>query len=150
MLAALFGIFFLTVASGAALTASRTTSAWFDASISPLAYGVFMIGYLIILIAIALFGAIQQRTAGGSQSLSILAGPALVVALFIGAAGILLPASQGYLQAHYQLNTGVILTMSYSWIGVAFYFAIAVGMVLQQKKEAAPQSPGTQAARHKI
>ncbi|MDX1534768.1 MAG: hypothetical protein R3291_04035, partial [Thermoplasmata archaeon] len=56
-----------------------------------------------------------------------LAGPALVAVVFMAISAILLPAVDIYLISSFQLNTTVILALSYSWAGLgAFTLASAL------------------------
>jgi hypothetical protein len=137
ILSAVFGIYFITVASGAILVASGTTYPWYDGSTSTMSYGIFMVAYVLILSAVVAFSAIVSPTRPGTNvSLSVLIGPVVVAAIYLGIAGICFPAAGGWLQTSFQLNTAVLLAMSYSWFGLAFFFALAVGNVLQQRAEA--------------
>lgn len=61
-----------------------------------------------------------------------IAGPAAVAALFVGLSGILLPATEGMLQSLHQLNTTMILAMSYGWIGLAAYAILSVVALLRR------------------
>jgi len=127
-----FGLYLITIASGSILVASGTTAPWFDTSTSYLVYGVFLVAYLILLVAIAVFGTMQRHVKGANPSLVILAGPALVAAVYVGVAGIMFPAAGGFLQTNFRMNTAALLTLSYSWLGLALYFAAAIGYVFQQ------------------
>lgn len=149
-ISALFGLYFITVASGAILVASGTPAPWFDPSTSSLVYGLFLVTYLILLVAIAIFGSIQRRTKGANPSLSILAGPAIVAALYIGVAAIMLPAAAGFLQTNFRMNTAAILTLTYSWLGLAFYFAAAIGVVFQQQAASTTPVPKTDILREEL
>jgi hypothetical protein len=43
------------------------------------------------------------------------AGPLIMFLIFIGISGAMLPATGGFAQEHYQLNTGLILFLGYGW-----------------------------------
>jgi hypothetical protein len=43
------------------------------------------------------------------------AGPLIMFLIFIAISGAMLPATGGFAQQHYQLNTGLILFLSYGW-----------------------------------
>ena len=132
---AVFSIYFITVVSAAILVASGTTGPWYDAQVSIIAYSLYLVTYLLILIAVVLVGARLRRARGPSPSLTVLIGPAIVAAMYVGLASMLLPAG-GFLQANFRLNTAALLAMGYSWFGLAFYFAVAVALLLRQKRPA--------------
>jgi hypothetical protein len=142
-ISALFGLYFITIVSGSILVASGTTGPWFDVSTSFFVYGLFLVTYLILLVAIGLFGSMQRRIKGANPSLVVLAGPAIVAALYVGVASIMFPAAGGFLVTNFRMNTAAILTLSYSWLGLAFYFAAAIGHVFQQRQPL--PVPGTMA-----
>ena len=121
--------------------ASGTTAPWYDTEVSLITYSVYLVTYLIILIAVAVLGATLRPARGPKPSLTILIGPAIVAALYVGLASMLLPGAGGFLQANFRLNTAAILAMGYSWFGLAFYFAAAVSQVLQQKRGSAAPEP---------
>ncbi|MFQ5908148.1 MAG: hypothetical protein ACE5JE_04880 [Thermoplasmata archaeon] len=59
------------------------------------------------------------------SSFAWLAGPALVAVVFMAFSAILLPAVDIYLVSDFQLNTMVILAMSYSWGGLGVYALVS-------------------------
>ncbi len=143
VITAIFGVYFVTVVSGAILVATRTDVAWYDAPTSSADYAIYLFAYLVLLIAIPIFASMQRSAHGRSAPLNILAGPAIVAAVYVGIASMLLPGAGGMLQSNFRLNTAVILSLAYSWIGLALYFAVAVGHVLQERPvpSARPPSP---------
>lgn len=143
---AVFSIYFITVVSGAILVASGTTAPWYDTQISLIAYSVYLVTYLIILIAVVVVGARLRPARGPSPSLTVLIGPAIVAAMYLGLASMFLPAG-GFLQANFRLNTAALLAMAYSWFGLAFYFAVAVALLLQQNRPALAPQPHAKSVR---
>lgn len=136
VLTAAFVIYFATVVSGAILVASGTTGPWYDAATSFTSYAIFLLAYLVILVAIPILGAVGRRANGDNHPLTVLAGPALVAAACAGVAAIFLPAAGGFLQTNFRLNTATLLSMAYSWAGLVIYFAVAAGLVLRPKRPA--------------
>lgn len=68
----------------------------------------------------------------GPSSFVALAGPSLVAVAFVALSSMLLPAVGGFLvTTDYQLNTGVILSISYSWLGLILYALLSVYLVLR-------------------
>jgi len=51
----------------------------------------------------------------GSRVWSAVIGPICMGGLFLGIAGAMLPGSEGFAQAHYMLNTALILFLGYAW-----------------------------------
>lgn len=133
VISAIFGVYFVTVVSGSILVASGTSGAWYDAQVSSVAYGFYLVTYLTLLLAISLMAVTLRRGKGPHPSLAVLAGPAIAAALYAGVASILLPGFGG----NYRLNTAALLALAYSWMGVALYFAVSVSHVLQAERVAA-------------
>ncbi len=146
VISAIFGIYFVTIASGSILVASGTSGAWYDAGVSSLAYGIYLITYVALLLAISLMAIALRRGKGPHPSLAMLAGPAIVAAVYAGVASILLPGIGG----NYRLNTAAILTLAYSWIGLALYLAAAIGHILQEERAEAEQSSSTDKREEKV
>lgn len=65
------------------------------------------------------------RVPPSPSSFAWLAGPALVAVIFMAFSAILLPAVDIYLISDFQLNTMVILAMSYSWAGLGVYALVS-------------------------
>ncbi|MEE8199363.1 MAG: hypothetical protein V3R48_06585 [Thermoplasmata archaeon] len=63
------------------------------------------------------------------SSFAWLAGPALVAVVFMAVSAILLPAIDIYLVADFQLNTTVILALSYSWAGLGAYTLVSAALL---------------------
>ena len=131
LLAGVFGVYFLVVAVGAWLTANGTGGAWFAAEASYWSYAMFLLTFLIVLVLAPILGAIRRGANPSGSPTRALAGPALVAALFAGIAASMLPASGGFLQANFKLNTALILMMAWSWIGLAFYWAASSSVAMR-------------------
>jgi hypothetical protein len=59
----------------------------------------------------------------------LMTGPILVLLSFAALSGMMLPGSEGFAEAHYQLNTTLILFLGYSWwILLAWTVAALVGI----------------------
>ena len=123
LLGTAFGAYFGIVAAASWFTASGTTSAWFGEETSYWSYGMFLLTFLLILGLAPILGAIRNRANPTWSPVKGLGGPAAIAALFAGIAAAMLPGSSGFLQADFRLNTTLILTMSWSWFGLAFYRA---------------------------
>lgn len=54
------------------------------------------------------------------------AGPALYATVYVAIAAMLLPGVGGFLETNYQLNTGVILFLSYGWLGLVLYAFLSI------------------------
>lgn len=145
VVSAVFGIYFITVASGSILAASRSPGSWYDAQVSALAFGFYLVTYLALLVAISLVAIVLRRGKGAQPSLAMLAGPAIVAAVCAGVASILLPGTPNG-----TLNTAAILALAYSWLGLALYFAAAVGHVLQEERAAAGPPSSAEKGRVKV
>ncbi len=66
---------------------------------------------------------------------AFLLGPGLVAALILGVSGMMLPGADGFAQYNYQLNTALILGISYAWIGVGAYVAATVYALASRGKK---------------
>lgn len=133
-ISAAFGVYFITILSFAIFAAAATSGPWFGSSASFVSYAVYLVAYLIVLIALPFFGLLLRRGSETGTSLGVLIGPMLVAACFVGAAAIMLPASDGFAQANFRLNTAVILTISYSSIGVALYAVAGFAFLYAQRR----------------
>ena len=69
--------------------------------------------------------------ATGPSSFVALAGPAFVSVVFVALSSALLPAVTGFLIQAYELNTAVILSLSYGWLGLILYSFLSVYYVLR-------------------
>ncbi len=71
------------------------------------------------------------ETSRDPSSFIALAGPAIVAIGYLAISAILLPGAGGFLIANYQLNTAVILGLSYGWPGLGLYVLLATYMMLR-------------------
>ncbi|MFQ5919560.1 MAG: hypothetical protein ACE5I4_05885 [Thermoplasmata archaeon] len=76
--------------------------------------------------------------APGPSSFAWLAGPALVAVVFMAISAILLPAVDIYLVSDFQLNTTVILALSYSWAGLGVYTLVSAVLLWKGWAEQRP------------
>ena len=67
------------------------------------------------------------------------AGPLVLFLAFISISGAMLPGSGAFAQAHYQLNTGLILFLSYGW---PFLVAWAIASIALLQTLVRPRSAG--------
>ena len=67
----------------------------------------------------------QQR----AQVRGYAAGPVLVGLVFLAAAGAMLPGSNGFAATHYQLNTALVLLLSYGLAPLLAWTVIALGLL---------------------
>ena len=67
----------------------------------------------------------------GPSSFVALAGPSLAAVSFVAMASMLLPAVGGFLVTSYMLNTAIILSLSYGWLGLILYSLLSVYFVLR-------------------
>lgn len=74
----------------------------------------------------------QARQAKVRRVTMTLLGPSLGAAIFGGLALALLPGAEGFLQASFQLNTFVLLTLAYGWIGLIAYSIASVLLASSQ------------------
>ncbi len=74
---------------------------------------------------------LRLDTVFDSGSFIALAGPAIVAIGYLAISAILLPGAGSFLTANYQLNTAVILGLSYGWPGLGLYVLLAVYMMLR-------------------
>jgi hypothetical protein len=58
-----------------------------------------------------------------------LVGPSIVAAAYVAIAAMLLPGVTGFLEANYTFNTGVILFLSYGWLGLVLYTISSIYLV---------------------
>jgi hypothetical protein len=58
-----------------------------------------------------------------------LVGPSIAAAAYVAIAAMLLPGVSGFLEANYTLNTGVILFLSYGWLGLILYTISSIYLV---------------------
>lgn len=123
----------MAVISGALLVASTSTGPWYSIEASFWSYSVYLITYLIILIAIPMIAAMRTGGNPHGRSLRALAGPSIIAAIFASVAAVMLPASEGFLQSNFQLNTALILILSYSWIGLAGYLTGSMINVFRER-----------------
>jgi hypothetical protein len=54
------------------------------------------------------------------------AGPALYATVYVAIAAMLLPGVAGFLEHNFALNTGVILFLSYGWLGLVLYAFLSI------------------------
>lgn len=64
---------------------------------------------------------------------SYFAGPALVAIGAIGISAAMLPGSDAFLQSHFELNTGLLLGLGYSFVGIAAYVAASFLLLVRNK-----------------
>jgi hypothetical protein len=73
------------------------------------------------------------------------AGPLVMLLIFIAISGAMLPASGGFAQTHFQLNTGLILFLGYGWPFLAAWTLAAIAVlniaVRIEANEPAPRTP---------
>jgi len=69
----------------------------------------------------------------GSRVWGAVAGPMAIGAVFLGIAGAMLPGSDGFAAAHYQLNTAVILFLGYGWPFLVTWAAVSLGLARIQE-----------------
>ncbi len=74
---------------------------------------------------------LRLDTVFDSSSFIALAGPAIVAIGYLAISAILLPSAGFFLTTNYQLNTAVILGLSYGWPGLGLYVLLAVHMMLR-------------------
>jgi hypothetical protein len=75
-------------------------------------------------------------------------GPLVMFLIFIAISGAMLPATGGFAQAHYQLNTGLILFLGYGWpFLVAWTLAAIAVLNLTTRIEASQPTERTPEAR---
>ncbi len=68
----------------------------------------------------------------GPGTFAWLGGPAVVAVIFMAVSAILLPAVDIFLLADFQLNTTVILALSYSWAGLGAYALVPAALLYKQ------------------
>ena len=68
----------------------------------------------------------EARRAKVRRVTMTLLGPSLGAAVFGGLSLALLPGAEGFLQTSFQLNTFVLLTLAYGWIGLIAYSIASV------------------------
>ena len=132
VLAAVFGTYFVIVLVLAWTTANRTTFAWYGPEASFWSYSMFLLTFLIVLGLAPILGSVR-RAGNPGPSRRALAGPAIVAGIFVTISAAMLPAvgADGFLQTNYKLNTALILTMAYSWLGLAFYWAASSAVAMR-------------------
>ncbi len=64
----------------------------------------------------------------GSRVWSAVVGPIAMAGLFLGIAGAMLPGSEGFAEAHYVLNTALILFLGYGWPFLVAWTATCFGL----------------------
>ena len=62
-------------------------------------------------------------------SFMALLGPSVVAVVYVAIAAMLLPGVAGFLEANYTFNTGVILFLSYGWLGLVLYTISSIYLV---------------------
>lgn len=70
-------------------------------------------------------------------SFPTLAGPLVVAALYVAIAAMMLPGVSGFLEANFVLNTFVILTLSYGWLGLILYAVASAILILRPRETSA-------------
>ena len=76
-----------------------------------------------------------RTKATGRSSWIALAGPAVGAVAYVAVSSMLLPGYQGFLPAHFQLNTAAILVLSYGWAGLLLYALTSVYMTLRPARD---------------
>ena len=64
---------------------------------------------------------------------SYFAGPALAAIGAIGVSAAMLPGSDGFLQSYFELNTGLLLGLGYSFVGIAAYVSASFLLLVRSK-----------------
>ncbi len=131
LLAVSFGAYFVLVAVAASVTANATTAVWYGPEASFWSYAMFLLTFLIVLGLAPILGSVRRAGNPGLPSGRALAGPAVVAAVFVAISAAMLPGAGGFLQTNYKLNTTLILTMAYSWLGLAFYWAASSAVAMR-------------------
>ena len=70
--------------------------------------------------------ALRQRRA---EVRGFAAGPVVLGLLYLAAAGAMLPGSNGFAATHYQLNTALVLLLSYGFAPFLGWTTVALGLV---------------------
>ena len=64
---------------------------------------------------------------------SFFAGPAVAAIGVIGISAAMLPGSDAFLQSYFQLNTGLLLGLGYSFVGIAAYVSASFLLLVRNK-----------------
>jgi hypothetical protein len=73
----------------------------------------------------------RQEAFAGRSSFAALTGPSFAAVAYVAISAMMLPGVTGFLQTNYAFNTGMILGLSYGWLGLLAYVFLSVYMVLR-------------------
>ena len=74
---------------------------------------------------------LRQEGFAGRSSFAALTGPSFAAVGYVAISAMMLPGVNGYLADNFRLNTGLVLSLSYGWLGLLSYALLSVYLVLR-------------------